>query len=91
MAYLLAVRQATATIEDGNPEESDSNDYEEIITTKEEETLDAFSSQVIHAKDEDSSLGRRDQHDASGFAYLRWILTPGPDSAEHLYEVTQWQ
>ena len=51
MAYLLAVRWATATVEDGAPsEESDPNDYDELVTTKEAETTDAFSSQVIHAK-----------------------------------------
>ena len=50
VAYLLAVRETTATIEDGNPEESDSNDYDEIVTTKEAETIDAFSCQVIHVK-----------------------------------------
>ena len=43
MAYLLAVRQATATVEDGAlSEESDPND-DEIVTTKETETIDAFS------------------------------------------------
>ena len=31
-------------------EESDPNDYDNIIITKEAETIDAFSSQVIHAK-----------------------------------------
>ena len=50
VAYLLVVRQATAMREDGNPEELDSNDYDEIVTTKEAETVDAFSSQVIHTK-----------------------------------------
>ena len=44
VAYLLAVRWATATIEDGNPEESDFSDYDETVTTKEAETIDAFSS-----------------------------------------------
>ena len=44
VAYLLVVRQATAMIEDGNPKESDSNDYDEIVTTKGAETIDAFSS-----------------------------------------------
>ena len=34
VAYLLAVWQATATIEDGKPEESDPSDYDEIVTTK---------------------------------------------------------
>ena len=49
VAYLLAVIWAILTIEDGNPEESDSNDYDEIVTTKEAETIDAFSPWVIHA------------------------------------------
>ena len=31
-------------------EESDPNDYDEIVTTKEAETIDTFSSWVIHAK-----------------------------------------
>ena len=44
------VRWATATIEDGNLEKLDSNDYVEIVTTKEAETIDAFSSRVIHTK-----------------------------------------
>ena len=50
VAYLLVVWWATATIEDGKPGESDPRDYDEIVTTKEAETIDAFSSQVIHAK-----------------------------------------
>ena len=44
VAYLLAVWQATATIEDSNVGESDPNDYDDIVTTKEAETIDAFSS-----------------------------------------------
>ena len=50
VAYLLAVQWASATIEDSKSEESDPSDYNEIVTTKEAETIDAFSSQVIHAK-----------------------------------------
>ena len=50
VAYLLVVQQATATIEDGKPEVSDPSDYDEIVTTKEAKTINAFSSQVIHAK-----------------------------------------
>ena len=50
VAYLLVVQQTTATIEDGKPEESDPSDYDEIVTTKESETIDTFSSQVIHTK-----------------------------------------
>ena len=51
VAYLLAVRWATATIEDGTlSKESDPNDYDEIVTTKEAETIVACSSQVKHVK-----------------------------------------
>ena len=44
VAYLLVVQWATATIEDDKPGKSDPSDYEEIVTTKEAETTDAFSS-----------------------------------------------
>ena len=45
VACLLVVRWATATIEVcALSEESDPNDYDDIVTTKEAETLDAFSS-----------------------------------------------
>ena len=57
VAYLLVVRWSTAMIEDRNPEESDSNDYDEIVTTKEAETIDTFSFQVIHAKAKSTPLG----------------------------------
>ena len=50
VAYLLAVQWAKATIEGSDPEESDHRDYDEIVTTKEAKTIDAFSSQVIHVK-----------------------------------------
>ena len=41
VAYLLAVTQATAIIEDGAPgEESDPYDYDEIVTTKEADAID---------------------------------------------------
>ena len=48
VAYFLVVQWATATIEDGKPEESDPSDYDEIVTTKKAKTIDAFSFQVIH-------------------------------------------
>ena len=57
VAYLLAVQQATATIEDGKSVESDPGNYEEIVTTKEAETIDTFSSQVIHVKTKTAHQG----------------------------------
>ena len=50
VAYLLAVQWATAIMEDSEPDESDPNDYDEIVTTKETKAIDAFYSQVIHVK-----------------------------------------
>ena len=52
VAYLLAVQWATATIEDGKAAagKSDPSEYDEIVTTKDNETIDAFSSHVIHAR-----------------------------------------
>ena len=43
-------------IEDGKLVEPGSSDYDEIVTTKEAETIDAFSSQVIHAKTKTAHL-----------------------------------
>ena len=59
-AYLLAVPWATATIEDSKPGESDPSEYDEIVTTKDTRTIDAFLSHVIHVK------RRGDQCDDSG-------------------------
>ena len=52
VAYLLAVQWATATIEDSKVAagESNSSDYNEVVTTEDTETIDAFSSHIIHAR-----------------------------------------
>ena len=72
-------------------EESDSNDYDEIVTTKEAETIDGFSFlSHTHAKMKTAYWGEGVNSDDSGFAYWRWILTPGLDSTECLYRVMQW-
>ena len=57
MAYLLAVQWATAMIEDGKSVEPDPGDYDEIVTTKEAETIDTFFSQVIHMKTKTAHWG----------------------------------
>ena len=43
--------------EDGKPGELDPSDYDEIVTTKEAETTDAFSSRVIHGKTKTAHRG----------------------------------
>ena len=60
VAYLLAVWQATAAIEDSSTGESDPNDCDNIITTKEAKTTDAFFLLSYTCKDEESSPGGRD-------------------------------
>ena len=49
VAYLLAVQQATATVEDDKVAagESDPCKYNEVVTTKDTKTIDAFSSHII--------------------------------------------
>ena len=56
MAYLLT---ATATIEDGKVVAGKSNPskYDEVVTTKDTETIDAFSSHVIHARTRTAPTG----------------------------------
>ena len=51
VAYLLAVQWAKATIEDikvaaGEPKPSE---YNQVVTTKDTETINAFLSYIIHA------------------------------------------
>ena len=59
VAYLLAVQQVMTAIEDGNVGESDPDDYDDVITTKEAKTTDVFSSWVIHAKMKTAHRGGR--------------------------------
>ena len=51
-AYLLAVRQATATVEDDKVTTKvlDPTEYDEVVTTKDSEMIDAFLSRIIHAR-----------------------------------------
>ena len=51
VAYLLAVQQVTATLEDDKVATRvlDSTEYGEVVTAKGSEMIDAFSSRIIHA------------------------------------------
>ena len=90
VAYLLAVWWATATIEDGKADAGDSepSEFDEIVTTKDNETIDAFSSHVIHARTR-TAHWKGNQCDDSGPTSGRQISTPGPDSTKPLYGVAQ--
>ena len=52
MAYLLAVRWATATVEDKKVAAGvlDLTEYDEVVTTKDTKMIDAFLSCIIHAR-----------------------------------------
>ena len=58
VAYLLAVQQATATKEDSNiAGKSNPSEYDEVVTTKDTKTIDAFSYHVIHARTRTNHTG----------------------------------
>ena len=58
VAHLLSVWRATATIEDDQAtEESGPDEYDEVVVTKNTETVDAFSSHVIPMKVEKAYMG----------------------------------
>ena len=53
VAYLSAVWWATDTVEENDKVvagESDSSEYDEVVTTKDTKTIDAFLSHIIHAR-----------------------------------------
>ena len=60
VAHLLSVQRATATVEDSQTvEKSSPSEYEEVLVTKNTETIDAFSSHVIPVKVEKVYTGER--------------------------------
>ena len=53
VAHLLSVQRATATVEDSHAvEKSSPSEYDEVVITKNAETIDAFSSHVIPMRKE---------------------------------------
>ena len=52
VAYLLAVQQATATLEDDKVTTRvlDSTGYDEVVTIKGSKMIDTFSSKIIHVQ-----------------------------------------
>ena len=61
VAYLLLVWWATATVEDDKVATKvlDPTNYDEVVTTKESETVDAFSSKIIQARMKTAFTGER--------------------------------
>ena len=58
VAHLLSVQRAAATIADDQaPEESGPDEYDEVVITKNMETIDAFSCHVIPVKVEKAYTG----------------------------------
>ena len=61
VAYILAMRQATATVGDNKVTTKvlDPVEYNEIVTTKDSEAIDAFSSRIIHTRVKTAFTGVR--------------------------------
>ena len=60
VAHLLSVCRATAIVEDSSAEgELTPSGYEKVVSTKNAETIEAFSSHVIHVKAEGAYTGER--------------------------------
>ena len=60
VAHLLSVHQATATVlEDQTSESSNPNGYNKVVFTRNAETIEAFSSQIISVKAEKAYTGER--------------------------------
>ena len=79
VAYLLAVWQATATIEDSKAaaRESYPSEYDEIVTIKDNETIDAFSSHVIHARMRTAHTGEGINVMTQALCVEDWFLPQG--------------
>ena len=93
VAYLLAVQQATATVEDdkGIAGESDPTEYDEVFTTKDTKTIDAFSSHVIHAKMGTAHTGMGLNVMTQALCAKDGSLPQGLTIQKCLYRVVQWQ
>ena len=70
--------------------ESVPSEYDEVITTKDTKTIDAFSSHVMHARMRTAHTGEGINVMTQALHAKDGILTPGPDSTEHLDRVVQW-
>ena len=88
VAYPLAVQWATATIENDKVAagESTPSDYDEVVTTKDTKTIDAFSCHIICAR-------MRTAHTGEGINVMTEALHAevGSLGTECLYSVAQWQ
>ena len=61
VAYLLAVQSATSMVEDNKVTNKllDPTEYNEVVTNIDSETIDAFSSQIIHVRTKTAFTGVR--------------------------------
>ena len=58
VAHLLSVQRAAATmVEDQTTGDSSPDEYDEVVITKNMETVDAFSSCVVPMKAEKANMG----------------------------------
>ena len=90
VAHLLSVQRATATmVDDQNTGESNPEEYDEMVITKNTETVDAFSSCVIPVKVEKVYTGGMHQcHDTSA-ANRRWLSATGSCHSKCIHQVEE--
>ena len=87
VAYLLAVWQATAMVEDDKVATKvlDPTEYDEVVITKESEMVNAFSSKIIHTRMKTAFTGVQVECDDSGPTCWRRYIAPRFNSTEHLH------
>ena len=71
--HLLICRMTTFKVGDGTEEESDSEDYDQVMFTQNVETIEAFSSHVVPVKVEKAYTGRH-------INIMAQVLQTGDDS-----------
>ena len=93
VANLLAVRWATTTVEDDKVAAGvlDLSEYNKLVSTKDTEMIDAFSSHIIHVRMRTAYTGAKVKCDDSGPMCWRWVITPWSDDTECLHWDVQWQ
>ena len=91
--YLLAVLWATATVENNKVPagESDSSEYDEVVTTKDTKTIDAFSSCIIHARMGTAYTGKGINVITQALHAEDGSFPQGLTVQKYLYRVVQWQ
>ena len=92
VAYLLAVWQVTAMLEDNKVTTRvlDSIEYNEVVTTKGSKMIVAFLSRIIHMQMKTVHWCEVECYDSCPTCW-RGVIAPRSDDTEHLDWDAQWQ